>query len=204
MILLPHAVQNVQPFAGARIPVVVLLERYAILSRFVRPPRRNHVQRQSPIADLIDVRCLLGQQRRQMKCWAHSHHQFNSVRYRSQRRCRGPRIQRRRFNAFNVVEIQLRDQRQVETNLFAALSELLYVRPARFHVFVFHIAQPPAENRQPVPVSHRGPPLVATRSPRLASCRSASEIKKSASRAYGLKPTTRTGSATKFESAFTS
>src|SRR6266850_3681866 len=139
-----------------------------------------------------------------MKRRAHRHHQFNSLRHRSQRCCRGPRIQRWRFNAFDVVEVQLRNQREIKANLFAALRELLHVRPARLHLLVFDVTQPPAENRQPVPVSHRGPPLAATRSLRPASCRWASAIKKSVSRAYGLKPTTRTGSATKFESAFTS
>src|SRR2546422_6685795 len=38
-----------------------------------------------------------------------------------------------------------------------------YTTLFRSHLLVFDIAQPPAENRQPVPVSHRGPPLAATR-----------------------------------------
>ncbi len=74
MVLLPHAVQNVEPFAGARVAVVMLLEGYAILARFVRPPRRDHVQSKPAVADLIDVGGLLRQQRRQMKRWAHRHH----------------------------------------------------------------------------------------------------------------------------------
>src|SRR5579864_1797787 len=52
----PHPVQHIQPFAGARVPIIMLLEPYAILPRFVRPPRRHHVQRQPPAADVIDIR----------------------------------------------------------------------------------------------------------------------------------------------------
>src|SRR6266704_68086 len=139
-----------------------------------------------------------------MKRGAHRHHQFDPLGDRGQCRRRGPRIQRRRFYALDVVEVELGDQRQVEADLFAALREPFHVPPTRLHVFVFHVAQPPAENGKPVAVSHRGPPLAETCSPRFASWRCASAMRKSASRAYGLKPMTRTGSATKLESAFTS
>src|SRR5467141_5113211 len=204
MVLLPNSIQNVEPLAGARVAVVMLFERDAILARFVRPPRGNHVQRKPAIADLIDVGRLLREQRRQMKSRPYRHHQFDSLGYRGQCRRRGPGIKRRGFGALDIVEIELRDQRQVESNLLAALRKPLHVRPAYLHVFVFHIAQPAAENGKPVAVSHRGPPLTTARSGRLAWCFCASVMRKSASRAYGLKPMTRTGSATKLESAFTS
>src|SRR6266436_3867891 len=67
MVLLPDAIQNVEPLAGARVAVVMLFERDAILPRFVRPPRGNHVQREPAIADPIDVGRLLRQQRGQME-----------------------------------------------------------------------------------------------------------------------------------------
>src|SRR5712664_4908136 len=38
MVLLPHAIQNVEPLAGAGVTIVMLFERDAILPRFVRPP----------------------------------------------------------------------------------------------------------------------------------------------------------------------
>src|SRR6266851_6714522 len=117
-----------------------------------------------------------------MKRRPHRHHQFDPFGHRRQRRRRRPRVQRRRFDALDIVEIQFRDQRQVKTNLLALLRELLYVGPAYFHVLVFDVAQPAAENGKPIPVSHRGPPPTATRSPRFASWRWASAIKKSASR----------------------
>ena len=39
MVLLPHAVENVEPFAGARVAVVVLFERHAIFAGLIGPPR---------------------------------------------------------------------------------------------------------------------------------------------------------------------
>ena len=183
MILLPDAVQNVKPLAGARVAVVVLFERNAIFARFVRPPGRNNIQSEAPIADLIDVGGLLRQQCGQMKRRPHRHHQLDSLRHRGQCRCRGPRIQRGRFDALDVIEVELGNQCQVKTNLLAALRKLLHVHPARLHVFVFYVAQPAAEDGEPVAVSHRGPPPAATRSLRFASCRCASAIRKSASRA---------------------
>ncbi len=204
MILRPHSVQHLQPFAGACVTVVVLLETDAILPRFIRPPRRHHVQRQPPAADVIDVRGLLGQQRRQMKRRAHRHHQLNSLRNRRQRRCRGPRIQRRRLHSLDIVQIQLGNQRHVESQFLAALRQPLHVRPRRLHVFIRDVAQPPAEHRKPVSVSHAFSPAATSRAGCFTSLRRASSIKKSARRPYGLKPSMRSGSATKFERALMS
>jgi len=36
--------------------------------------------------------------------------------------------------ALDVVEIELRDERQIEANLLAPLRELLHIRPTYFHV----------------------------------------------------------------------
>src|SRR5262249_53787921 len=102
---------------------------------------------------------------------------------RSQRGRRGQRIQRIRFHTFNVVEIQFGDQRHVEADLFASLRESLYIRPSRLHIFVLDVAQPSAEDGQPISVPHRGPPVTATRSVCCVSWRIASAIRKSASRA---------------------
>src|SRR6266566_3453454 len=77
MVLLPHAIQNVEPFAGARVAVVMLFERHAVLARFVRPPRGNHVQRKPAIANPIDVGRLLSEQRWKMERRSHRHHQFD-------------------------------------------------------------------------------------------------------------------------------
>ena len=183
VVLLPNTVEHVKPFAGASVAVVVLLKRHAVLAGFIGPPRGNNIKREPPIADVIDVCGLFRQQRRQMERRPHRYHQFNFFRDSSQRRSRGPSVQRIRFYALDVVQIQLGDKRDVEADLFAALRQPLHIRPACLHVFVFHVAQPSAENRQPISVSHRGPPVEATRSACLASWPCASEIRKSASRA---------------------
>ena len=47
---------------------------------------------------------------------------------------------------------------KVAPQLFAALRQPFHIRPARLHVFVFHIAQPSAEHRKPVAVSHECAP----------------------------------------------
>src|SRR5260370_17121356 len=121
--------------------------------------------------------------------------------HRGQCRRRGPRIRRGLFTALVVVEVELGDKRLVDADLFAALREPFHVPPTRLHVFVFHVAQPPAENGKPVAVSHRGPPLAATRSPRFASCRCTSASRKSPSRASGSKPIPPTGPAPKWKTA---
>ncbi len=61
MVLLPHPIQNVEPLAGARVAVIMLFERDTIFARFIRPPRRDDIQSEPAIADLIDVGRLLGE-----------------------------------------------------------------------------------------------------------------------------------------------
>src|SRR5215213_3959001 len=123
-----------------------------------------------------------------MKSWTHSDHQLECVSDGRERRGSGPRIERRGFDALDVVKIELGDQSQVIANLLAALSQTTDVAPARFHSFVFYISQPTAENREPVTVAHR----------------LTSSSRKSTSLACGSKPITRVASATKFESALMS
>src|SRR6266404_1123071 len=209
MVLLPGAIQNVQPLPRTRVAVVMLFKCHTVLPRFAGPPGRHNVQSEPSVADVIDVCRLLCQKRRQMECGAHCNHQLNALGYRSQRGRGGPGVKRWRFHSFNVIQIQFGDQCEIETNLFAALRQPLHIRPARLHIFVLDVAQPTAKDRKPVSVSHRRAPLAIAFSSlpascRLASWRIASSIRKSASRAYGSNPITRTGSATKFESAFTS
>src|SRR2546429_9175792 len=43
VLLPPHAIENVEPFAGAGVAIVVLFERHAVFARFVGPPRGDHV-----------------------------------------------------------------------------------------------------------------------------------------------------------------
>ena len=161
MVLLPRSVENIQPLFRARVAIIMLLKSHAILARFLRPPRRNNIQSKTPVADVIDICRLFCQQRRQVKCWPHRDHQFNSFGHRCKRSCRRPRVQRRRFHSLDVVQIQLGNQRQVEAHRLAALRQLLHIGPRRLHVFVLDVAQPSAKNRKPVSVSHRGAPVLA-------------------------------------------
>src|SRR6185369_16000320 len=123
-----------------------------------------------------------------MKSRTHSDHQLERIGDGCECRRSGPRIERRSFDAFDVVEIELGDQSQVVADLLATLRQTTDVTPACFHSLVFYISQPTAENREPVTVAHR----------RTSSSR------KSTSLACGSKPITRVASATKFESALMS
>src|SRR5258708_5544467 len=123
-----------------------------------------------------------------MKCGTHSHHQFQRPGNGGEGRGRGPRVQRRRLGAFDVVEVEFGDQREVEANLFAAAGQPADVVPGDRHVFFFDVAQPAAEDGEPVSVSHYA----------------ASFSRKSTSFSNGLKPITRGPSATKFERALMS
>ena len=141
MIFAPKPFDYLQPFSGARVAIVVLLKFDAVFFRLVGPPRRNHVEREpAAAADAIDVGGLLGEQRRLMKGRAHSDHQLQTFSNRREGRRRGPRVERWRFDAFDVVEIQLGDQRQIETNLFAAPREAAVVFPGRLHPFVIDVS----------------------------------------------------------------
>src|SRR6185369_17855848 len=123
-----------------------------------------------------------------MKSRTHSDHQLERICNGCERCGSGPRIERRSFDALDVVEIELGDQSQVIADLLTTLGQTTNVTPARFHPFVFYISQPTAENREPVTVAHR-----------LTSC-----SRKSTNLACGSKPTTRVASATKLESALMS
>jgi hypothetical protein len=75
VILPPQSFDDLQPLRGARIAVVVLLKLHAILPRFVCPPRRDNIERQSAAsANVIDVRGLFCQQRRLMERGTNRNH----------------------------------------------------------------------------------------------------------------------------------
>ena len=64
MIFRPHAVEDVEPFVGARVAVIVLLKSDAVFLGFVGPPGGDDVEREAAVADVIDVGGLLGEQTR--------------------------------------------------------------------------------------------------------------------------------------------
>src|SRR5512132_3382848 len=92
--LAPYSVHNAQPFVGSSVAVVVLLEVDPIASSFVFPPRRDDIEREPPARDPIDVRSLLGENRRLMKRWPNGDHQLEPLGNRCERRRGGPSLER--------------------------------------------------------------------------------------------------------------
>ena len=150
----PDAVEHLEPFGGAGIALVVLLEIDTVHPSLVGPPRRHDVERQAAAADVIDVGCLLGEQGRQMEGRADRHHQLELGGDRGERRRGRPGVQGGRLDPLDVVEVQLGEQGHVEADLLATLGKTADVVPGRRHALVGDVAQPPAEDRQPVAEAH--------------------------------------------------
>ena len=168
VLLRPGAVHHVEPFRSSPIAIIVALEVDAVHLGFLLPPRRNHIECETAIADSVDIRSLLGKKRRQMKRRTHGHHQFQPLRdSRRERRGSRPCIEAGRIDSLDVVQVQFRDQRKVESYLFAALRELARVVPRGSHLLVFHIAQPAAET----PASSTHSEFLAYEPRRTSSCR---------------------------------
>ncbi len=159
--LRPDSVHDAQPFVGARVAVVVLLEVDAVAPGFVLPPRRDDVEREASARDVIDVRRLLGEDCRLVKSRAHRHHQLQLFSHRCERRRGGPRLERIRIDSLDVVHEQLGDQGDVIADLLTALREAFHVVPGGAHVFVGDVPQPSAENGEPVSVPHQAAPAAA-------------------------------------------
>src|SRR5947209_4675591 len=123
-----------------------------------------------------------------MKCWPHRHHQLQLSGYRCQSCGCGPGVQRWRFRALNVIEIEFSNEGEIEANLLTAPGKMADIVPACLHVFVFHVPQPAAKDRKPISVTHYA----------------ASVSRNSASLVKGLNPITRGPSATKLERALMS
>src|SRR5262249_21698747 len=125
--------------------------------------------------------------------------------YRCERGRRRPGVQRRGLGSFDVVQVELCDQREIETDALALDSEIADVLPGGGHVLLFHVAEPPSKDRQPVAEFERHARLpAATAAGSLDSASSARATSASTSFSVGSKPSTRTGSATKLDSALMS
>jgi len=79
----------------------------------------------------------------------HRGHELEALRDRGKRGGRGPRLEAIGLRAFDVVEVQLGDERDVPAGLLSTLREVALVLPRRRHLLVVDVAQPSAEHRQP-------------------------------------------------------
>ena len=151
----PQSVDHLQPFTGARIAVVVSVERQPVLSRLVRPPTRHYVERQPAMGDIVNVRSLLSEQGRLVEIGPYRYHQLDAVGHRRQGRRGRPGVERRLINALYVVDVEFGNQRQVPAGLLAALGQPPDIVPACRHTLVFDIAQPAAKHRHPITEPHQ-------------------------------------------------
>ena len=127
--LLPQPSHHAQPLRRPPITGVVHIERKTELLRFIAPPRRDDVQRNAAAADRIDVRGRFREQSRMMEIRPDSDHQLQPLRNCGKRRRCRPGIETRRIDAFDIVEVQLRDQCDVEPDLLAAHGEIPNIAP---------------------------------------------------------------------------
>ena len=103
--MLPDAVDDIEPFAGAGVTVVVLFEADAVLVCFGGPPGGDDVEGEAAVADVVDVGGLLGEKSGLMKCGADRDHELDAFGDCGERGGGGPCVERRRVDTFDVVEI---------------------------------------------------------------------------------------------------
>ena len=84
----------------------------------------------------------------------HCDHQLQFARHRRQRRGRRPRIQRVGLHTLDVVQVQLRDQRQVIAQRLGLHGQLAHILPRGGHLLIVDVTQPPAEDWKPKAISH--------------------------------------------------
>ena len=152
--LAPCAAHDVEPFRGARVAVVVLIEVDAVAACFVGPPCTHDIQRKAAIGDLIDVRRLLGELRGRVILRTHGDHELESLGDGGEGGGGAPCVEGGRIGALDVVEKELGDEREIEAQLFTSLRELSCVGPARVHALVVHVAEPATKHGKPVAESH--------------------------------------------------
>ena len=127
-------VHHVEPLRGAAVAVVVLLEmRRRTSCASCSHQDETTLSASAPVADVVDVRGLLGEQRGRMERGRTATINSSVRRDRRQRRGRRPGIQAGRIDALDVVQVEFRDERQVVADLLAAPGELAGVLPGGRH-----------------------------------------------------------------------
>ena len=152
----PHAVDHLEPLRGARVAVVVLVELHAVLLAL---PSAHHddttLSDSRPLLMWSMLAACLASSAGRMERRPHRDHELEPLGDRGERRRRAPGVERRRVDALDVVEIQLGDQREVEADLLAAPRQPAHVVPGRVHPLVVDVAEPAAEDGQPVSEAHQ-------------------------------------------------
>jgi len=132
----------------------VLFEGDAVFGGFVAPPGRYDVEGEASVADVVDVGGVFGEQGGVVEGGSYGDHQLLLCSDSGQGGGCGPGVEGGGLFAFDIIEIELGDEGEVEADLFAADGELFYIVPGGGHVLFFYVAQPAAEDGHPVSVSH--------------------------------------------------
>ena len=150
----PHALENGDELLRARIPFVVFDPGAAVHRALGGPPCADDVQREAAVRDAIDRRRLLCDERGKPEVRADRRHELEARRERGERGRRRPRLEAIGLGAFDVVEVQLGDERDVPARVVGADREVALVVERRGHALVLDVAQPSAEDRHPEAETH--------------------------------------------------
>jgi hypothetical protein len=75
----PDAGHDLEPLGGALVAPVVLVELHPVLAGLGGPPRRDHVERETPPADVVEGGGLLRERGREVKGGPHRHHDLEPL-----------------------------------------------------------------------------------------------------------------------------
>src|SRR5262249_52034134 len=145
LLLAPHATHDLYEFSSAFVTLIVRNPLAAVFPHLLLPPGRNDVQAEPSAGYLIDVGSHLCRHRWQPEPGPYCIHKLE---FRGHRRQGGggcPAFQNRGCSAFDVIEIQFRQQRYIESNLLSSLCNSLVVVECGFHLLVVYVAKPAAE-----------------------------------------------------------
>jgi hypothetical protein len=152
----PAVVEDGEPFIGAGVAVVVLVEGDAVLEGFVAPPGADNVEGEAASADAVDAGGLLGEQSGVVEGGSDGDHQLELFSDGCERGGGGPCVERVGFDALYVVEIQFGNEGEVVAEVFGLQCEIANVVPRCGHLFVVDVAKPAAEDGEPKAVAHLG------------------------------------------------
>ena len=124
----------------------MLVEADTVLERLFAPPGADDVEREAAIADAVDVGGLLGKERWVVEGGTDGDHQLQLLGNGCESRGGRPGIKRRSLGALDVVEVELGDQGAVVAEGFGVKGEIANVVPGGWHLLIFDVAKPTAED----------------------------------------------------------